>query len=54
MQEFLFCYITVYDLFCIQIYNELQKIYVPKNKLENGRENGKANAGIVLHITSIR
>ena len=27
-----------------------------KNKLENenGKENGKANAGIVLHITSIR
>ena len=22
-----------------------------KNKLENGRENGKANAGIVIHIT---
>ena len=30
MQKFLFCYITVYDLFCIQIYNELQKIYVQK------------------------
>ena len=27
MQKFLVCYITVYDLFCIQIYNELQKIY---------------------------
>ena len=54
MQKFLFCYITVCDLFCIQIYNELQKIYVPKNKLENGREYGKANAGILLHITGIR
>ena len=30
MQKFWFCYITVYDLFCIQIYNELQKIYVQK------------------------
>ena len=30
MQKFLFCHITVYDLFCIQIYNELQKIYVQK------------------------
>ena len=28
MQKFLFCYIIVYDLFCIQIYTELQKIYV--------------------------
>ena len=28
--------------------------FMYKNKLENGRENGKANAGIVLHITSIR
>ena len=53
MQKFLFCHITVYDLFCIQIYNELQR-FMYKNKLENGRENGKANAGIVLHITSIR
>ena len=50
MQKFLFCYITVYDLFCIQLYNELMY----KNNHENGRENGKVNAGIVLHITSIR
>ena len=30
------------------------KRFMYKNKLENenGKENGKANAGIVLHITS--
>ena len=51
MQKFLFCYITVYDLFCF-IMNFKRFMY--KNKHENGRENGKVNAGIVLHITSIR
>ena len=53
MQKFLFCYITVYTCFVFRFIMNFKR-FMYKNKLENGRENGKVNAGIVLHITSIR